>query len=282
MEKLYEFKKKRLYDNPLMGSHYTFVPGPYRIKFRLESKNDVFSKIFASGQSRITLKEYDELVKNVCILDFSRERITSEEEIERYMESFANGEIELSPNRWTYLYNCDEVYPTTLNVERNYVNITPHNFLAVLHVEPVFILGGNLMLLKSLEQLLVSTNDDATRSSIIKKFEEYFNQKGTLSYDESKRIIIEYLIRYRIVHTSYEYKDDDDIPNKEFDLVESFEEDIIKTYYVKFFSYEHPFVRIKYDGDFQKFLDKVEQERTEYLTTGKLPFEKKTPGKSKL
>lgn len=150
--KIYEYKKERL-DRDYIESgkfKYTFEPGPYKVCFEMVYPNEISSKIQEGKSLNMSLDEYNKMVKNTCHLDFHRELITSNEEREKQIEAFANGDLKISHNNRNDMWDCLEAYPEIVNVYKDYER-QPDGY-AKYHVDPVFIFGPELLLLLDLEE----------------------------------------------------------------------------------------------------------------------------------
>lgn len=150
-EKLYEYKKERLNRDYIKSGKfkYTYEPGPYKVLFEMVYPNEISSKIQVNKGLNMSLDEYNKMVKNVCNLDFRRELITSNDEREKYIEAYANGDLKLSHTNRNDMWDCLETYPEIVNVHKDYEQ---SNGYAKYHVDPVFVFGPELLLLTDLEE----------------------------------------------------------------------------------------------------------------------------------
>ena len=151
-EKLYEYKKEKLDRDYIKRGkfQYTYEPGPYKLLFEMVHPNEISSKIQVNKSLNMSLEEYNEMVKNIYFFDFHREIITSNEEREKYIEAYANGELKLAPIKRNDMWFCLEAYPEFVNVYKDYER-QPDGY-AKYHVDPVFIFGPELMALIDLEE----------------------------------------------------------------------------------------------------------------------------------
>lgn len=152
-EKIYEYKKSRL-DKKYIDEKkfdYTFEPGPYKVSFEMAHPNEISSKIPVNSSLNMSTDEFDEMVRHsVCSLDFHNEIISSNEEREKYVEAYANGELKLSHYKLNDMWSCLEAYPERINAYKDYERQS--DGYAKYHVDPVFILGPELMVLFDLEE----------------------------------------------------------------------------------------------------------------------------------
>ena len=150
-EKLYEYKKKKLDRDFVEGeySKYGFSAGPYKVLFEMVYPNEISSKIQVNKGLNMSLDEYNKMVKNICHLDFRRESITSNDEREKHIEAYANGDLKLSHTNRNDMWNCLEAYPEFVNVHKDYEQADGY---AKYHVDPVFVFGPELLVLTDLEE----------------------------------------------------------------------------------------------------------------------------------
>lgn len=150
-EKIYEYRKARLDKLNMKDRHYSEEPGPYIVRFEMPHPNDISRKIPVGGSLNMTLKEYEDMVRHsVCSLDFHRDKMTSDEDREKFIEAYASGELKLSREKRNDMWTSLEVYPENVIVHKLYER--PTGGYSKFYVEPVFILGYDLMILNDLEE----------------------------------------------------------------------------------------------------------------------------------
>lgn len=149
-EKLYEYKKSRLDKDYIEKRkfNYTYEPGPYKIRFEMVYPNEISSEIHVGKSLNMSLDDYNKMVKNTCNLDFRRELITNEER-EKHIEAFANGDLKISHNNRNDMWDCLEAYPEFVNVYKDYEISSGY---AKYYVDPVFVFGPELLVLIDLEE----------------------------------------------------------------------------------------------------------------------------------
>ena len=147
-EKLYDYKKSRLDPIYIKTKNYTYIPGPIRKTFEMQIQSETSSKIPLGESANLSYKEYCDMIKHVCAMDFGEEKIFSDIDRRKYIESYAKGELSLAHQETCYRWECLKGFPERVDVFKDYEEIRG---CARFHVEPLFLFGPDLKVLTFLE-----------------------------------------------------------------------------------------------------------------------------------